>query len=190
MWTLAFYLAMLAFFLPKKAKKVVAYISMGLTTFYFILLVLGWLFDFYIYDINYLFSFGYKLNPFYWLFHFVWPFVHKIENNIVKTILAIFVNMIEDGLQILLAFLALKYSFIKYKKDDLEETETEQMAQLETSIVEKYEITIYDLRDGNIKTMTLSELVDEVEADDETIYVIPFFTADLEDGDANVLVIL
>ena len=49
MWTLAFYLAMLAFFLPKKAKKVVAYISMGLTAFYFILWVLGWLFDFYIY---------------------------------------------------------------------------------------------------------------------------------------------
>ena len=141
MWTLAFYLAMLAFFLPKKAKKVVAYISMGLTAFYFILLVLDWLFDFhiygisfYIYEINYLFSFGYKLNPFYWLFHFVWPFIHKIENNIVKTILAIFVNMIQKGLQILLAFLALKYSFIKYKKDDLEETEKEQTESSPTEI--------------------------------------------------------
>ena len=141
MWTLAFYLAMLAFFLPKKAKKVVVYISMGLTAFYFILKVLNWLFGFYIYEnyfykIHYLFSFGdfgAELNPFYWLFYFVWSFVHNIESNILRTILAIFVNMIEDGLQILLAFLALKYSFInlkysfiKYKKDKLEKTEKEQ----------------------------------------------------------------
>ena len=87
MWTLAFYLAMLAFFLPKKAKKVVAYISMGLTAFYFILWVLGRLLGFYIYEIIDLFYFGVKLNPFYWLFYFVWPFVHKIESNIVRTIL-------------------------------------------------------------------------------------------------------
>ena len=138
MWTLAFYLAMLAFFLPKKAKKVVVYISMGLTAFDFILYVLDWLFGFYIYNkINYLYyfkDFGFKLNPFYWLFRFVWPFVHNIEINILRTILAIFVNMIEDGLQILLAFLALKYSFIKYKKDDLEETEKEQTESSPTEI--------------------------------------------------------
>ena len=134
MWTLAFYLAMLAFFLPKKAKMVVAYISMGLTAFYFILWVLGWLFGFYIYEIIDLFYFGVKLNPFYWLFYFVWPFVHKIESTTVRTILAIFVNMIEDGLQILLAFLALKYSFIKYKKDELEETEKEQTESSPTEI--------------------------------------------------------
>lgn len=150
MWTLAFYLAMLAFFLPKKAKKVVVYISIGLTAFYFILKVLNWLFAFYniyygfyniYYEINYLFDFGFKLNPFYWLFHFVWPFVREIESNIVRTILAIFVNMIEDGLQILLAFLALKYSFInlkysfiKYKKDELEKTEKEQTESSPTEI--------------------------------------------------------
>ena len=141
MWTLAFYLAMLAFFLPKKAKKVVVYISMGLTAFHFILLVLGWLFGFHIYEINYLFSFWGELNPFYWLFRFVWPFVHNIESKILRTILAIFVNMIEDGLQILLAFLALKYSFInlkysfiKYKKDELEKTEKEQTESSPTEI--------------------------------------------------------
>jgi hypothetical protein len=153
MWTLAFYLAMLAFFLPKKAKKVVAYISMGLTAFHFILFVLGCLFGFYIYGIGYLFSFGTELNPFYWLFrfvwrfvdniefYFVWLFVHNIEINILRTILAIFVNMIEDGLQILLAFLALKYSFInlkysfiKYKKDELEKTEKEQTESSPTEI--------------------------------------------------------
>ena len=59
---------------------------------------------------------------------------YKIESNIVRIILAIFVNIIEDGLQILLAFLALKYSFIKYKKDDLEETEKEQTESSPTEI--------------------------------------------------------
>lgn len=112
MWTLASYLAIAAFFLKAKPKKIFCEISITITGIYFLMILLNNCFGLHsklLYDVFELF---YKGNPVYWLLKWMWILARNLkENQNLIEFVIIFLYALENGFQIAIAFIAMKTEF-------------------------------------------------------------------------------
>ena len=119
MLAIAFYLAIVTFFIPKKYKQICGYVSMGIFVFLFVPSLLNLFFrEFsfmgYIYKFFNFFSFGIsELNPLrFVLIKFILPiFQYK------SPFMSFIYSLIFYGTHFAIAYAATKVSIIKYKSD-------------------------------------------------------------------------
>ena len=112
MLAIAFYLAIVTFFIPKKYKQICGNISMGILGFVLIVRLLNFFFHFYN---ELLFNFiflGNKWNPFVYLLKFI--FSNFSFDSKLKLIISILYSTL---IPLAIAYAATKVSIIKYKSD-------------------------------------------------------------------------
>lgn len=118
MFTLAFYLAVLTFFVPKKVKKIIGPISIGITGILLCFAVAG---SFCHRNLlgasgSNIFYFGLKANPLYWIFYkFLFGFIRRIFGLGLLHIIIFYI--LYYGVQIAIACVGMKVSVIKYASD-------------------------------------------------------------------------
>ena len=117
MWTIAFYLAIATFFIPRsqeKIKKIVGFTSMGITGVFFLLLIIS----------TFCYGFYSFLDFFYSTPLFFIELIYQLLSSlfmeidmtyILIKILEIFTVLIFSGIQIALAFVAIKFDLQKIK---------------------------------------------------------------------------
>lgn len=165
MITIAFYLAIIAFFLPKKLKPIFTNISMAIAVVYILDSLLRWIFN-----INILFYILIKhwyhlegFDPFYYIFKIIFSLAWELEpvmNRFLFRLMFIILNLIYYGLYIGLAFIANNVSIIKYKSDD-EYTSKEINVDTNTKLIE----VSAGLCTGTLRSAVIEVKINEVAKD-------------------------
>mgnify|MGYP006327870525 FL=1 len=165
MITIAFYLAIIAFFLPKKLKPIFTNISMAIAVVYILDSLLRWIFNinilFYILIKHWYFLEGF--DPFYYIFKIIFLFSLELEpvmNRFLFRLMFIILNLIYYGLYIGLAFIANNVSIIKYKSDD-EYTSKEINVDTNTKLIE----VSAGLCTGTLRSAVIEVKINEVAKD-------------------------
>lgn len=165
MLAIAFYLAIIAFFLPKKLKPIFTNISMAIAVVFLLDSLLSWIFNI---NILYYILLKYcyfleEFNPFYYIFRIIWPLAWEQEsvmNRFLFRLMFIILNLIYYGLYIGLAFIANNVSIIKYKSDD-EYTSKEINVDTNTKLIE----VSAGLCTGTLRSAVIEAKINEVAKD-------------------------
>lgn len=165
MLAIAFYLAIIAFFLPKKLKHIFTNISMAIAVVFLLDSLLSWIFNINILY-NILLKYCYFLkefDPFSYIFRIIWPLAweqQSVMNRFLFRLMFIILNLIYYGLYIGLAFIANNVSIIKYKSDD-EYTSKEINVDTNTKLIE----VSAGLCTGTLRSAVIEAKINEVAKD-------------------------
>lgn len=164
MLAIAFYLAIIAFFLPKKLKPIFTNISMAIAVVFLLDFLLSWIFNI---NILYYILLKYcyfleEYNPFHYIFRIIRPLAWEQElmNRFLYRLMFIILNLIYYGLYIGLAFIANNVSIIKYKSDD-EYTSKEINVDTNTKLIE----VSAGLCTGTLRSAVIEAKINEVAKD-------------------------
>lgn len=164
MLAIAFYLAIIAFFLPKKLKPIFTNISMAIAVVFLLDFLLSWIFNI---NILYYILLKYcyfleEYDPFHYIFRIIrrlaWE--QELMNRFLYRLMFIILSSIYYGLYIGLAFIANNVSIIKYKSDD-EYTSKEINVDTNTKLIE----VSAGLCTGTLRSAVIEAKINEVAKD-------------------------
>lgn len=168
MLTIALYLAIIALFFPKKIKPILCNACMVIAGIALVNTIIGWIIGFnFIYRIfgSSIFQIFYDLlsdfNILDIVYAPIWKWAWGFDGQIQKPLfhlLFIFLNLIYYGIYFGLAFLAMKFSIIKYKSDEEECSITEINVDSNTKLVE----VSAGLCTGTLRAVAIEEKINEV----------------------------
>lgn len=130
MFTIAFWLAVATFFIPKKYKKLCFLIVVGIIGVDFLYVLIQNIFRFHLSWVSLIFNFGYQINPLRYIFR---PIINLIYSKGLYNFPFILIAIFEDIIILGIAFVATKVSVIKYEADKEFDSYTETSSDEVTS---------------------------------------------------------